>query len=71
MFFTRRLPSHMPEIRLSVLGLVDSDDVERPRLARELESSLHRRRVAEVSHPAAATPHAPLDDVLRSVPAGS
>jgi len=44
------------EIRLSVLGLVDSDDAERAHLARELEGALGRRGVADIGHPAAVAP---------------
>ena len=46
----------MHEIRLSLLGLVDSDDAERARLTSELERQLRRRGVADVGHPAAVAP---------------
>lgn len=56
-FFTHAPPSSaMREIRLSVLGLADSDDAERARMTRELEHQLHRRGVAHVGHPAAVAP---------------
>lgn len=46
----------MHEIRLSVLGLVDSDAAERAHLTREVEHQLSRRGVADVGHPVAIAP---------------